>query len=201
VKVANDKYLWKSLKKGCVSSHNNFKWRLNKWYKVSGDLSLCNKGFHASSDIISAMKYVDCEVLAKVEVRGHSIIGTDKQCWQEMRIIKKWIWKKEDSVRLAIFSANLVLNNFEKEFPNDKRPRQAIKAARFYLKAKDKKQAASAASAARSAAWSAAESAAESARSAARSAAWSEVKAKCHNFIIKLLSKKETNKNETAKRT
>lgn len=80
-------YLWKSLMKGTISGHGNHKWRMNKWYKIEGDLSVCSKGFHASELIVSAMKYCNMEVLAKVEVRGNNIKQSDKQCWSEMRII------------------------------------------------------------------------------------------------------------------
>src|ERR1019366_3169361 len=94
---------------------------------------------------------------------------------------------QEQSVILACECAKRVLVHFEKEYPKDMRPREAIDAALLYVQkptAKNKSAARSAAwsaarsaeSAARSAAWSAesaAWSAAWSAESAARSAAWS----------------------------
>ena len=55
------------------------------------------------------------------------------------------------SVKLAIFAAELVIKNFEDKYPNDKRPREAIEAAKKWLEL----QTTEAASAARSAAWSA----------------------------------------------
>ena len=79
------------------------------------------------------------------------MIGKDKECWSEMRIVKAWHWKKEDSVELAIFAAEEVLHIFEKKYPNDKRPREAIEAAKAYLKDptdKNKKAARAAAEAA-----------------------------------------------------
>jgi len=39
------------------------------------------------------------------------------------------------SLKLAIFAAELTLKNYEKEYPDDPRPRQAIEAARKVLKA------------------------------------------------------------------
>ncbi|MCP3966600.1 MAG: hypothetical protein GY718_09660 [Lentisphaerae bacterium] len=159
--MSNDPiYLWKSLRKGTVSAHNDFKWKVGKWYKVETPISICNNGFHASENIIHAMRYVECEVLAQVEVRGEFEKGIDKQCWSEMRIIKKWNWTIENSIELSIYSASLVLDNYEKVYPNDKRPREAIDAAKEYLKYKT------------SAAWSAARSAAKAAQSSAWSA-WS----------------------------
>jgi len=43
----------------------------------------------------------------------------------------------DDKIRYAIFAAELVIDIFEKEFPEDKRPRNAIEAAREYLSNKD----------------------------------------------------------------
>ncbi len=72
-------------------------------------------------------------------------------------------------IEFACRCAEHVLANFETLYPTDKRPRQAIEAARLYLIGES--------TAARSAAWSAAESAAESAESAAWSAAESATEA------------------------
>ena len=176
------KQLWKTLKDDLASAHGNHKWKIGKWYKVTGMPELCINGFHASERILDAMSYVAPAYIAQVEVRGKSVIECDKQCWSEMRVTQAWKWEKNDSVSLSIYVANLVLKNFEKKNPNDKRPRKAIEAARKWLKNPTEKNqsaarsaesaAESAESAAWSAAWSAAESA-ESAESAARSAAWS----------------------------
>src|SRR3990167_11450602 len=95
---------------------------------------MCKSGFHASENIIDAMKYVNAEVLAKVEVKGKSLKQDDKQVWSEMKIVKAWKWGKEDSVALAIYAAELVIDIYEKEYPNDKRPREAIEAAKNWLK-------------------------------------------------------------------
>jgi len=50
-----------------------------------------------------------------------------------MRIIKAYKWTKNDSVAFSIFAAELCIDNFEKVLPNDKRPREAIEAAKRYL--------------------------------------------------------------------
>ena len=50
-----------------------------------------------------------------------------------MRIVEAYSWTKKDSVALAIFSAELCLKEFEKLYPDDKRPREAIEAARAVL--------------------------------------------------------------------
>jgi hypothetical protein len=76
------------------------------------------------------------------------------------------------AARMAIEFARQSLKNFEKLYPEDKRPRTALEAATDFLDGKiTLEEIESAASAAWSAAWSAARSAAWSAASAARSAA------------------------------
>ena len=88
---------------------------------------------------------------------------------------------KKESVKMAVLFAEGCLDKFENCFPDDKRPRQAIEAAKRYLKNPNEKNALAAAESAesarlavRSAAESAdlAESAAWAAWWAARSAAW-----------------------------
>ena len=167
--------LYKCFKKGLKSEHGNIDWKIGKWQRHKGKLEMCKSGFHASENIIDAMGYVKAEEIALVEVKGKHIGQEDKQCWEYMRISKVWEWKKEDSVSLAIFAAELCIDNFEKEYPDDKRPRQAIEAAKAYLKNPSEENmsaAGSAALSARSAALSA-RSAAESAALSAGSAAWS----------------------------
>jgi len=167
--------MYKTLLDGLESDHGKCKWTVGKWKRVRS-VSLCNKGFHCSELILDAMKYVSPGVIAEVEVRGKSDIQEDKQAWSEMRLIKTWDWTKEDSVALAIYSSELVIKNFEKEYPDDKRPREAIKAAKKWLKnpTEENESAAWSARSAWSAAWSAAKSAARSAWSAdwAARSAW-----------------------------
>ena len=87
---------------------------------------------------------------------------------------------KEINVAFAVVCARSVLINFEREHPEDKRPREAIEAAERWLEEPTdanaqvaQSAASSASSAVESAVESAAESAASSAQLAAQSAAWS----------------------------
>lgn len=182
--IKKPKILYKSLP--ADRKPHGFQFKKGVWYKAKGKLEICNNGFHASRNIIDAMDYVNCGYIAKVEVRGKSIIEDDKECWQEMRVVEWHKWTKKDSVFLAIFASELVLDNFEKKYPNDKRPRKAIEAAKKVLKNNTEKNR----SAAESAAWSAERNAASAARSAARSAERSAERRavilnKCHKFVIK----------------
>lgn len=122
-------YLWKSIKSGLRSGRGNMKWEIGKWYKVRGELKMCRNGFHASKRIIDAMGWIDIENLAKVEVKGDNLKDAKKQCWREMRVTKAWIWTKKDSEALAVYAVSLVIDIYEKEYPDDKRPRRAIQAA------------------------------------------------------------------------
>ena len=186
-------YLWKSMKENLASGYNGEKWKIGKWKKIKGEPSLCSNGYHASKNIIDAMQYTNLTNLAKVEVRGKAEKADDKQAWTEMRVVKAWEWKKQDSVALAIYCAELIIDNFETQLPDDKRPRKAIQAAKQWLKNPNKQNqsaARSAESAAKSAARSAA-SAAWSAESAARSAARSAILTKCHKWILLRIKKLE----------
>ena len=189
-------YLWKSMRPGLNSGMGKKKWKIGKWYKIKGELEMCSNGFHASERIIDSMGYVGMENLAKVAVRGEHVDHLDKQCWSEMQIVKAWKWEKKDSVSLSIYAANLVLENFEKVFPDDKRPRHAIQVARKWLKNLTEENVSAARSAARSAAsaaWSAARVwSAESAAKSAESAAWSAESADKINKKINAWMKKRT---------
>lgn len=132
-------YRWKFLREGFRSKKGNLKWKIGVWNRVEGKLSMCENGLHCSRSVFDAFRYVRGEILARVECRGDHIIGTDKECWREMRVVKAYEWAKKDSVAIAIDAARLVLPIFEKIYPNDKRPRKAIEAAINWLKNPTKK--------------------------------------------------------------
>ena len=165
------KKLYKFLRTGLKSDNGKDRdWKIGEW-RIEKDINICYRGFHASMTPLQALGYVPGEVLALVEVKGESIIQEDKECWSEMRIIKAYQWEKKDSVALSIFAAELCIENYEKVYPNDPIPRNAIEAAERWLAEPTKGN--------ESAAWSAAESAAEAAAwSAADSAAAADKLAK-----------------------
>ena len=173
-------YKFLRLKDGAIKSQSGEQtWTIGEWYEETRRLNLCRVGFHASEKPLDALSYVNGEVLAIVGTAGDHRDESDKQCWQKMRIVRAYRWTKTDSVALAIFSAELVIEIFEKKFPNDGRPRKAIEAAKAYLKdpgayaAYAACAAANAANAANAAAHAAnaAYAAAYAARAAARAAA------------------------------
>src|ERR1035437_9428105 len=127
-------YKFLNLKGKTIKSNSgNMTWKVGKWNSFKGELSMCNSGLHCSRTPYQAFSYVQGEVLAIVETKGKSIIQDDKECWSDMKIVKAYKWTKKDSVAFAIYAAELVIDNYEKEYPKDKRPREAIEAAKKVL--------------------------------------------------------------------
>ena len=125
---------WKFLRTGLKSEYGGFKWKKGQWETCNETLNICHVGFHCSKGIYQAFSYVQGELLAEVEVKGKHLTGTDKECWEKMRIVRVYRWKKIDSVLFAIYAARLVLKLYEDKYPNDDRPRKAIEAAENYAK-------------------------------------------------------------------
>ena len=168
------------------SQHGNTQWMIGKWQKCKGELSLCRNGFHASQQPIDSLNYIFGTRWFECEAQGEILKDTDKFCASEMRIVKEIPNKVIQ--QFAIDCAWRVLHIFEERYPDDKRPRQAIEAAKAYLKFPTQEKLAimdAARAAARDAAWDAARAAAraaardaaraaarDAARAAARDAAW-----------------------------
>ena len=130
---------WKFLREGLKSEHGDCTWKIGEWKRLDKQLGMCASGFHCSNKINQAFSFVHGEILAKVHVKGGSIVETQKEVWSDMCIIKAWKWQKKDSVELAIYAAELVVDIFEKKYPKDKRPRLAIEMAKTYIKNPTKK--------------------------------------------------------------
>jgi hypothetical protein len=173
---------FKFLRTGMKSENGSHKWRIGKWYQVDGELSMCNSGFHCSKEPYDAFSYVRGEILTGVEVKGKHLSDDNKECWSEMKVVKAYKWTKKDSVKLAIFSAEQVLKYYEEKYPDDKRPRKAIEAAKKWLSNPSKKSRAAAAYAAAYAAYAAAAYAAADA-AAARKKMMNKIK----RYFIKLV--------------
>lgn len=128
--------MWKFLnKKGrsIVSDKGDQEWKIGEWVHVDGEIRACKNGLHASKKILDAFGYVQGTVLARVEVKGKHDDENDKSAYSDMRIIEAYEWTKKDSVALAIYSAELCLDEFEKLYTDDNRPREAIEAAKKVL--------------------------------------------------------------------
>ena len=134
-----------------VSEHDGSEWAIGVQRSVLAPVQEC-KGLNCSQLITDAMGYVQGEILAEVEISGVQMVGDDKITCEHMTLIRAWKWTKKDSVALSIYAAELVIENFERQYPNDRRPREAIEAAKAWII----NPCESTESAARSAAWSAA---------------------------------------------
>ena len=125
---------YKFLRTGLKSDSGNLTWKIGKWQHEKGTLDICHNGLHCSKYPDQAFSYVQGEILAIVETKGKSIIQDDKECWSDMKIVKASHWTKTDSVELAIYAAELVIDIYEEKYPNDDIPRKAIEAAKAYIK-------------------------------------------------------------------
>ena len=106
------KKLWKFLRTGMKSQYGSHVWEIGKWYHED-KVVICGSGFHASDTPLQALGYVSGEILALCEAKGINQIEDDKSVWSDMRITKAYHWKKEDSVALAIFAVEQVIDLYE----------------------------------------------------------------------------------------
>lgn len=103
-----------------------------------------------------------------------NLVAKDNWEWANWLIVR--VMTREQYLAYAIFSAEQVINIYEKKYPDDKRPRKAIDAAKSVLR-KDTNAAWDAAWAAWDAAW------------AAGDAALKEMRQRIINYGIELLAK------------
>ena len=120
----------------------------------------------ACQEAVEQWKNEGCEPdLIKVLNR---CIKLKKYDWGNWLIVRKMTY--EQSVSYAVFAAEQAIDIYEKKYPDDKRPRQAIDAAKACIKNPSVENKA-AAEAAEAASWAAARAAARAARAAAEAAA------------------------------
>lgn len=109
-----------------ISDWDGSAWEKNEWRDIASNPILQAQGFYASDCITDALQWFG-NVLAEVEVRGRSVSGRVMTAHQGMRITRAWKFSRQDWLDLAIYTAELVLPIFEFRFPDDRRPRTAIK--------------------------------------------------------------------------
>jgi hypothetical protein len=97
-----------------------------------GELELCEKGLHASERLVDALSYGNSGVICRVEVGEDYLEGSDKLVSSYRKVLAV-----ADCTSIlqqfAIETAESVLPIYEKEYPNDNRPRAAIEAVKAYL--------------------------------------------------------------------
>jgi hypothetical protein len=145
-----------------------------RWMPKIRNIEPCVRGYHLcrKEDIL---QWLNAEIY-EAEGRGEFIRhDNNKEVFPEARLIRKIEnWNEKNARLFAADCADHVLHIFEKERPNNDRPRRAIQAARDFALGKIEAAArAAAGAAAGDAAWAAAWAAAmEAARAAAWAAAW-----------------------------
>ena len=123
------------------------------------------------------------------------LIKEDRFNWSNWLITK--MFSKKDCIKYAVFAAEQVLDIFEKKFPDDKRPRLAIEAAKACIDnntSKNRKTAYAAAAAAYAAAYDAADAAAYAAAYDAADAAKKSNQLATANICREVLTQEVFNK-------
>ena len=150
---------------------SGWQWPVGKWVEVDGDLEICRNGLHVTT-VENAVRWLDARC-HPVEIRGDQIAEQDKVCVRAAKLGPAFdTWNERMCQLFVADCAEHVLHIFERERPDDSRPRDAIQAARQF--AHGEIDAAAAAWAA-DAAWAAAGAAdaawaADAARAAVRAA-------------------------------
>ena len=173
--------LFKSLDANNHSPYANFDFspylpkngKPGKWLPKVADLELCASGYHGckDGDILECLR----DNIYEVETRGKVLDGNDKFTAQQIRLVRKREGWNETNARLfACDCAARSLKYFEKERPDENRPRECIETARRFAHGKaTQEELAAARDAAGAAARAAARDAAgDAARAAAGDAAW-----------------------------
>ena len=147
-----------------------------KWLPKRKNLTLCEQGWHACTHN-NLMDWANAQ-LYEVELKGEILEGTDKVASEQMRFIRKIdAWYGKTARLVACRCARDVLPIFEREYPNDPRPRMAIETAEKYANGEANYYELDAARAAASAAASA----------AARDAAWDAAMDKYNGWLVEML--------------
>ena len=147
-----------------------------KWLPKIENPILCEKGYHCFMPGY-ILEWIEAQ-LFEVEINGRHFYGDDKIVAQNMRLLRKVdAWNDKTARLFACYCARDGLPLFEKDYPNDNRPRVAIETAERYANGEATIEELNAA---RAAAWAAASDAASD---AACDAAW----AKYTNYLLEIL--------------
>lgn len=143
-----------------------------KWMpKIEGDLIPCENGYHLCRS--QDLRVWFNEEIYEAEHRGEIVEASGKVVVREARLIRKLeAWNEKTARLFAVKCAKRALKIWDKYYPNDKRPHEAVRQAYLFALGKTTKEEMDAAGAAARAAGVAAWAAAWAAWAAARVAAW-----------------------------
>ena len=144
-------------------------WTPGEWMpEVQGDLEFCANGYHLT-DTEHLLSWLNASVY-EAEPSEEKLAGNDKIVCRSVRLLRKMHWSDRIARLFACDCAERTLPIFEKDYPDDKRPRHAVEVARLYADGKaSESELAAARDAATDATWAAAT---DAARAAAWDAAW-----------------------------
>jgi hypothetical protein len=109
------------------SRGNETPWKMGVWKEIDGEIKLCSHGYHACRSIYQSLGYIYGNRLVMIEAEGIQE-ETDKFVAQRMRVVSE-IPSNEIMIEFAIACTKNVLYLYEKQYPDDDRPRKAIDAA------------------------------------------------------------------------
>jgi hypothetical protein len=102
-------------------------WKVGKWKKHNGTISICNSGYHACVTAKQSLGYVYGGRWFIVEARGEIVYEKDdKFVASEMRLVKEIKNSRAILVEYALKCAWHVLKIYEKKYPSDKRVRHCL---------------------------------------------------------------------------
>jgi hypothetical protein len=124
---------------------------VGEWTKpIRGALVPCERGWHVCS-APQLIEWLSSEVY-EVEYDGEIVADTNKFVVRHARLTRQLVWNDTAALLFAADCAEHVLHLYERDYPDDKRPRAAIEATRAYARGEI---AVAAWAAARDAAWAA----------------------------------------------
>ncbi len=169
--------LYKVTKVDGSSMHGGHgRWTVGRWRRVKGPLVACRHGLHLAT--IAQLPLYLGPVIWRAETDGELIDAGDKWVARRARITSRVeAWDERTARLYACDCVEHVLPIFERAYPDDPRPREAIATARRYAVGEATQQeliaaAEAAQSAGIHAAWMLTDAAWAAARAAARAAAW-----------------------------
>ena len=111
-------------------------WTPGEWMPaIQGKLEPCRNGYHGCEDV-QVLQWLG-PALFELEIRGERLDAGDKCVVREARLLRRFENWNARTIRLfACDCAERALPLFEREYPNDDRPRKAIATARRYAEGK-----------------------------------------------------------------
>ena len=108
-------------------------WKVGEARRIEGHIALCERGYHSSPTPAMALEYAPGSMLCLVDVSKPVQKDSDKQVSRKRTLLAA-INVEHILYDLACRFAEDVLQIFEKEYPEDSRPRVAIETKRRWLK-------------------------------------------------------------------